>query len=112
MAEFGGAGGRRIGVYAQPVAGTRNDIKMSITELTQPVFSAFDRAVLDFFRCTVFPRCARKNRTQMIGKYHAAAGRRDFKRGSRVLAQPRVALVALLADLASRDSRAHSTIRL
>src|SRR5215212_7524669 len=56
----------------------------AIRGLTQSAFFAFGRALLDFYWCTVFPRGARKNRTQMIEEYHAAAGRRYFNCGHRV----------------------------
>ena len=41
----------------------------------------FGRAVLSIYWCAVFPRSARKNRTQMIVVYHAAAGNMVFKCG-------------------------------
>src|SRR5215213_5318026 len=44
---------------------------LCITGLTQSTFFAFGRAVLDFCWCAVFPRSARKNRTQMVVMYHA-----------------------------------------
>src|SRR4051794_38681974 len=37
-----------------------------------------------FMRCAVFPRSARKNRTQEIGKYHAAAGNQASNAGDDV----------------------------
>src|SRR5215213_8070373 len=57
---------------------------INITGQTQWALLAFGRAVLHFCWCSVFPRSARKNRTQMVVKYHAAAGRICFKRRHRV----------------------------
>jgi len=39
--------------------------------------------------CAVFPRVARENRTQKIGKHHAAAGKkRGYDMGTRSLSKP------------------------
>src|SRR5215213_4637225 len=35
--------------------------------ISRPALLAFDRVVLDFCWCSVFPRSARKNRTQRMG---------------------------------------------
>jgi hypothetical protein len=42
-------------------------------------FLVFGRAVLSFQSCAVLERYARENRTQMIGRYHAAVGKKRGK---------------------------------
>jgi hypothetical protein len=46
------------------------------------VCSAFGRAVRSFQSCAVFSRYARENRTQKIGQYHAAAGKKSAASGT------------------------------